>query len=672
MLQTKSVDELCRIIPPELQADRSWVLWDRKARGEAQVKIPFQVSGQPAKSNDRLTWTTFALAMDSLRDHPRASSGPGYMFAKDRGRVGIDLDDCIIDGKILPWAAEIVKKINSYTERSPGGQGLKIFAAIANVDIVGSGIKHVRPDGAIEIYDNLRYFTVTGHVLPGYGELRDATDEVHLLYEHLIYESALVRVSHDVRLCREHLRTLPDAVDGAGGSNNTFRAICDIYRYVTDPVAQVELINGWNEDHCMPAWNEEELEHKRQSAYAAVLSDGTIGTRSKHMQSIRERSPTSRVRVKDLTDVCTGSELHRKELMIDFLVNEVLVRGQGGIVGGPTKSCKTNIMMDLALSIANGSPFLGCPEFATKQAPVLFCSYETGEARSQMVYRAICEARGLDPAKQDQFLFTTQIPKICDAEWLKNLRKRLIERETQVLLIDPLYISVGDRLRGDQAGVLQLGDTMEAVSDIGVECQCTVLLAHHVTKSASRKFTPMDLVDLSGGGISEFMRQWILLSRRSDFRVGSGHHELHFNAGGSAGHGILKAVDIEEGDSHTQMLTNTLGWDVTVRDMAHAHADDVMRRQEQQDAEHLEEVRKVSDHLYRHILSCGEAVTVNALHKGTRSVPAFPERLRIIKESMLLLIDSGKVVQALSPEGSKQHGQHNVDHFEAVWEDRKL
>ena len=41
---------------------------------------------------------------------------------------GIDLDTCIDDeGTVTAWAREIVELMNSYTEVSPSGHGLKIF-----------------------------------------------------------------------------------------------------------------------------------------------------------------------------------------------------------------------------------------------------------------------------------------------------------------------------------------------------------------------------------------------------------------------------------------------------------------------------------------------------------------------------------------------------------------
>ena len=55
---------------------------------------------------------------------------------------------------------EILEKIDSYAEVSPSSTGIKI---IAKGSLPGKGTKR----GNIEIYDQSRYFTVTGHYVEG-------------------------------------------------------------------------------------------------------------------------------------------------------------------------------------------------------------------------------------------------------------------------------------------------------------------------------------------------------------------------------------------------------------------------------------------------------------------------------------------------------------------------
>jgi len=101
--------------------------------------------------------------------------GLGYVLAQDDGLCGIDLDHCIKEGVVEPWAMEIVEKVNSYTEISPGSDGLHIVAKV-NVDFVG------RKSDRVEIYNYKRYLTVTANHLPGTPEtLNEATEAVEKL-----------------------------------------------------------------------------------------------------------------------------------------------------------------------------------------------------------------------------------------------------------------------------------------------------------------------------------------------------------------------------------------------------------------------------------------------------------------------------------------------------------
>ncbi len=80
------------------------------------------------------------------------------------------MDGCIHDGTVDPAAAEIVTRLDSYTELSPSGTGLHV---IVNASLNG-GRKSTRhtPWGNGEPYEFAtftagKYFTVTGDRLPG-------------------------------------------------------------------------------------------------------------------------------------------------------------------------------------------------------------------------------------------------------------------------------------------------------------------------------------------------------------------------------------------------------------------------------------------------------------------------------------------------------------------------
>ncbi len=76
--------------------------------------------------------------------------------------TGVDLDHCRSHGGGLePRAAEVVKRLNSYTEWSPSGEGIHVLVKASLQDRSG------RRSHGIEIYSSGRYFTITGNQLDG-------------------------------------------------------------------------------------------------------------------------------------------------------------------------------------------------------------------------------------------------------------------------------------------------------------------------------------------------------------------------------------------------------------------------------------------------------------------------------------------------------------------------
>lgn len=147
-------------IPDELKATPQWVVWRYEDHGKPKRdKVPYNPrTERRAKSNDPQTWASFAEARAAF-DHG-GYDGVGFVFAEDGGLVGIDLDGCRDPetGELEPWAAEIVKRMNSYTEVSPSGTGVHIF-------VKGALPAGGRKKGKIEMYREGRFFTVTGRHL---------------------------------------------------------------------------------------------------------------------------------------------------------------------------------------------------------------------------------------------------------------------------------------------------------------------------------------------------------------------------------------------------------------------------------------------------------------------------------------------------------------------------
>ena len=92
-------------------------------------------------------------------------SGICFVMTGIDGVVGIDLDNCLsADGVVAPWALEVTRAANSYTEISPSGRGLRIF-----VLGLADGADWTNNEVGIEVYmgSTPRHLTVSGRLLPG-------------------------------------------------------------------------------------------------------------------------------------------------------------------------------------------------------------------------------------------------------------------------------------------------------------------------------------------------------------------------------------------------------------------------------------------------------------------------------------------------------------------------
>lgn len=100
------------------------------------------------------------------------------MFSPDDPYCGVDLDDCIdpASGAIKPWGREFIERLASYSEISPSGTGVKVFL---KGNKPGTRCRKQFADGEVEIYDNDRFFVVTGR------RLDSASTEVELRQEQL-------------------------------------------------------------------------------------------------------------------------------------------------------------------------------------------------------------------------------------------------------------------------------------------------------------------------------------------------------------------------------------------------------------------------------------------------------------------------------------------------------
>jgi putative DNA primase/helicase len=166
-------------IPNVLTALNQWVGWRYEQRNGKPSKVPYNaVTGRLASSTEPSDWTALDVAVQSL--HRNQCDGVGFVFTKDSGITGIDLDMCRDPetGEIAPWAKDVIKGVHSYTEVTPSGRGLHVLVLgtlpagqrrkeVTNPEAMRFTTPEEGRKPGIEMYDTGRYFTVTGQHLEG-------------------------------------------------------------------------------------------------------------------------------------------------------------------------------------------------------------------------------------------------------------------------------------------------------------------------------------------------------------------------------------------------------------------------------------------------------------------------------------------------------------------------
>lgn len=170
-------------IPQEMKQYRQWVCWRSEDLDNGKTtKIPLdpnKLSRSPiygqikAQSNNPETWSDFETATMAAEKH---GLGLGFILTKDDPFTGIDIDACLNGGVPDKEASKLLNDFGSYAEVTPSGEGLHI---ITKAKLAAGGQK----SGNLEIYDNLRFLTMTGNVVNGKATIKDGQSTIDRIYK---------------------------------------------------------------------------------------------------------------------------------------------------------------------------------------------------------------------------------------------------------------------------------------------------------------------------------------------------------------------------------------------------------------------------------------------------------------------------------------------------------
>ena len=206
-------------IPQELKGYKNWVCWqaypDPKSHSGISKKPINPRTGGFAMPNNSDTWSDFETAVRESAKY----SGIGFMFSNSPF-FGVDLDDMPNDiqdyqnGGTDNIISEFVNTLQSYTEFSQSKTGVHIICK----GTLPEGRRKAKNDsGGFEMYENGRFFVVTGNYCSEYGYINDCTESVKPLHSKYLGKAAEPKPNKNITV---NLNSVDDIVRAACSAKN--------------------------------------------------------------------------------------------------------------------------------------------------------------------------------------------------------------------------------------------------------------------------------------------------------------------------------------------------------------------------------------------------------------------------------------------------------------------
>lgn len=164
-------------IPEVLKAANRWTPWcaEWNEKKGKWGKIPHRADRPEfgISTTKPEQWFKYEVAERALKRNADKFAGLGYCMTGPHGIVAVDLDKCVDElGIVADWAQAVIDELQSYTEFSPSGTGIRIMALGATeCDWTNHSV-------GIEVYGGheARFLTLTGDVVPGHYDMREVPE----------------------------------------------------------------------------------------------------------------------------------------------------------------------------------------------------------------------------------------------------------------------------------------------------------------------------------------------------------------------------------------------------------------------------------------------------------------------------------------------------------------
>lgn len=162
-----------------------------------------------------------------------------------------------------------------------------------------------------------------------------------------------------------------------------------------------------------------------------------------------------------------------------WLVRDLWGHEAVGIVGGAPKCCKSWLGLDLAVSVASGTPCLGRYEVEQPGPALVYLAEDAlGGVRERVA--SLCDHRGLNLDDLQLHVVTAATLRLDREEDRARLDATLQALQPKLLLLDPLV-----RLhRLDENSAAEISGLLGYLRELNRRHHLAVILVHHMSKKA--------------------------------------------------------------------------------------------------------------------------------------------------------------------------------------------
>lgn len=175
----------------------------------------------------------------------------------------------------------------------------------------------------------------------------------------------------------------------------------------------------------------------------------------------------------------------------DQLIAGVLHKGCKLALGGGSKSFKTWCLLDLALSVSHGVPWMN---FETTAAPVLFVNFELQDWTIQHRIKSVARAKGIT-LQQGQLAILNLRGHAANYNFILPHIRDAMKTDFGLCILDPLYKLYGltDENRAGDVALL-----LNAIEELTVETGASVAFGSHFSKGNQSQKESIDRISGSG------------------------------------------------------------------------------------------------------------------------------------------------------------------------------